>query len=65
MDEYDTQVMDTVRDRIDIKLNDASNYSVTSLLTGSVGFVSSCISSNASVVTGFGILNGNNYDFKA
>lgn len=63
--ENDTQVMNTVWDRIDIELNDASNYSTTSPLTGSVGFVSSCISSNASVVTGSGTLNGNNYDFKA
>lgn len=56
---------DTVWDRIDFELNDASNYSSSSPLTSSVGFVSSCISSNASVVTGSGTLNGNNYDFKA
>ncbi|MFP3591380.1 hypothetical protein [Chryseobacterium sp. SIMBA_038] len=64
VNEYDVQVMDTVWDRIDFELNDSSNYSATSPLTGSVGFVSSCISNNASVVTGSGTLNGNNYDFK-
>lgn len=65
VNEYDPQVMETTWDRVDFELNDAINYNTSSPLTGTVGFASSCTSSNASVVVGSGTLNGNNYDYKA
>lgn len=65
LDENDAQVQNTVWDRVDFELNDSNNYNASSPLTGSVGFVSSCISTNASVINGSGTLNGNNYDFVA